>query len=545
MARQTFRLNLLASEFPLLMDLYGRSIVYPQQDMHYQRPNAFTGTEADKNLGIPQLVFCENVMPTSYGLQSITYNLTVNRTISTDFDEAWYLRDAAENRTLFSPGISGGTTQRYTYNVAGQQWQASAVAGLPANCRCTVATVKNRTFVHFSFFSSYEWTGVWNAVAYSGIVQSSIKGIVTANAYLVLYDRNTIYWSSTLDPTDFVPSLVTGAGSQRVLSIKGDIVVCRPIDDGFIIYTTGNTVIAKYSGNTRFPWNFKELKNSSGIKDQEHAALLGSGNDYFTYTTDGLMRNTFNRSEPEFPVVNEFLGSRRIEKWDSVNKVVLTQDSGDPLNVKLDYIGNRWLVISYGIGQLDFALIFDSALKRWGKLRITHVDCFEFYGNSGSAGTIQADTWAQLAGTWAQQNNSWFDYGGLIIGGAASLATPYKQLAFLQNDGGVKIVNFDVAADNDDAVAIIGRIQFLRDKLFTLTEIDAEGIGAEPQTKLQIWCSMDGLNIHRKLYPVKQKSLNKLQKWVCLEVAMNHTLCFMGNFRFNTIITRGLIAGKR
>lgn len=545
MSRQTFRLNILAADFPFLIDNYGRSIVYPQQDMHYQRPNAYTGSEADKNLGIPQLIFCENVMPASYGLQSITYSVTVNRTGVNIFDSALYLRDSAENRTLFSPAIVGTTANRFTYNNAAQAWSSSPVT-VPAGSRCTVANVKKRTFVHFSFAATfYEWTGVWSAVAFTGITAANIKGLCAANAYNIIYDKDTIYWSSTLDPTDFIPSLITGAGSSKVLALKGDIVVCYGIDDGFIIYTTGNVVVAKFSGNTRFPWNFKEIKNTSGIQDQEHAAPFGSGSDFYVYSTNGLMVNTYTRSQQDFPALNEFLGCRRLQTWDPVNKAITVTDSTDAFKIKIEFVGNRWLVLSYGIGQLDYALVYDVSLKRWGKLKIPHVDCFEYFGNVGSAGSIQGVTWQQLNGTWLQQNNPWADYGGLIVGGAASLTVPYKTLAFLQQDGTVKVVNFDNTSSNDDSVAIIGRIQFLRDRLFELSEVEIEGMGDEVQTKLMVWTSLDGLNPTRKFYPSKLIDNGQLQKWGMRSTGINHTLVVMGNFKTNTVIARGVAKGKR
>jgi hypothetical protein len=545
LSRQTFRLNLLAADFPFLSDNFGRSVVYPAEDMHYQRVNAFSGSEADKNIGIPQLIFCENVMPASYGIQSITYTNTVNRTGTTNFDQGLYLRDSAENRTLFSPGVVGTTANRYTYNAATQVWTSSPVT-VPSGAKCTVSNVKKRTFVCFQFHNTfYEWTGVWVALAFTGITAANIKGLVAANAYNVLYDKDTIYYSSTLDPTDFVPSLITGAGSQKVLGIKGDIVVCYPIDDGFVIHTTGNAIVAKYSQNTRFPWTFKEIKNSAGIADPEHATSQGAGTDTYVYSTNGLMRNTLTQAVPDFPALNEFLGSRRFEVWDAVNKSLSFLDLTNAPVVKLTFIANRWLVISYGAVTLDYALVYDVALKRWGKLKITHVDCFEFFGNTGSAGNIQADTWLMLNGTWAQQFNTWAEYGNLILGGAASLTTPYKSFGFLQKDGGVQVVNFDNSASTDDSVALIGKIQFLRDKLFTLSEIDAEGIGSEAQTKMQIWVSLDGLNIARKVYPSKLKSAGLMQKWGARETGLNFTLGFYGNFRLTTVVVRGPLAGKR
>src|SRR5258706_2975935 len=161
MAQQIFRLNLRSADFPFLSGLYGRTIVYPQQDMHYIRPNAFSGVDADSNIGIPQMMFCENVMPTTYGYESIDYALTIQGLGgATLFDQAFYLRDASENRTLFVPGISNGTTaKRYTYDAATNTWNNSDKT-VPAGAKVTVANLKARTFIHAEFDDEFwEWTG--------------------------------------------------------------------------------------------------------------------------------------------------------------------------------------------------------------------------------------------------------------------------------------------------------------------------------------------------------------------------------------------------
>lgn len=545
MARQTFRLNLGSAEFPLLNYLYGRSIVFPQQDMHYIRPNAFSGAEADKNIGIPQLLFCENVMPASYGYQSIAYDVAIQASSVSDFDQAFYLRDAAENRTLFVPGVAGTTAKRYTYDATANTWNSSSVT-VPSGAKCTVANIKSRTFVKFEFDDQFfEWTGAWGVAAVPALTATNIKGLVSANAYLLAYDRNTIYWSSTVDPLDFVPSLVTGAGSQRILSTRGVIVVCYPVEDGFIIHTTVNSVLAKFSGNIRFPWTFKEIKNSAGLDSAEHATSQGDGNNVYVYSTNGLMTYTVNKAQQEFPSVNEFFGCREMEVWNSVTKAIDSITLTNKFIVKLEFIASRWLVISYGATALTHALVYDTALKRWGKLRVDHVDCFEFYGNPGTVGSIIALKWSQLSGTWAQQNNTWAEYGGIISGGSASLTVPYRALAFLQASGQVRIVNFDFSNKNDTSVLMIGRLQFLRNNQWTIHEVEAEQMGPEVNNKMQLWSSLDGLNYPSKIYPYQTVRTGKVQKWNCRVSAVTHALVFEGNFNLNTIIARGTLGGKR
>ncbi len=547
MAQQIFRLNLRSADFPFLSGLYGRTIVYPQQDMHYIRPNAFSGVDADSNIGIPQMMFCENVMPTTYGYESIDYALTIQGLGgATLFDQAFYLRDASENRTLFVPGISNGTTaKRYTYDAATNTWNNSDKT-VPAGAKVTVANLKARTFIHAEFDDEFwEWTGAWALITLTGLTPANIKGLVSANAYLIAYDYTTIYWSSTVDPTDFLPSLATGAGSQRILSNKGRIVVCYPIEDGFVIYTTVNTIVARYTNNTRFPWAFKEIKNSAGIANQEHAAPQGDGTNLFVFTTNGLMQYTATKGNQEFPTVNEFLGCQQMEQYNKATKNIdLLVLVAYPI-VKIEFVANRWLVISYGATSLTHALVYDAALKRWGKLRIDHIDCFEFFGKAGTAGSTIALTWAQLPGTWAQQNNTWNEYGFIISGGAASLTVPYKSLAFLSTDGSVNVVDFNANTTTDDSIMLIGRLQFLRAHLWTIQDVEAEGIGSELQTKLAIWSSLDGLNFSSKIYPAKNHSQGKSQQWGMRLTALNHSLAFQGNFNMHTIVAMGKLAGTR
>lgn len=523
--------------------------------MHYIRPNQFSGADADTNIGIPQIIFCENVMPSSYGYQSIAFDTAIQSTGNADFDNAFYLRDAGEARTLFVPGVVGTTCKRYTYDQSTNIWSSSSKT-IPDSAKITVANLKHRTFVHAAFDDEFwEWNAGWSNVTLTGLTAANIQGLVSANAYLIAYDYDTIYYSSVSDPTDFLPSLITGAGSQKILANKGRIKVCQPIDDGFIIYTTENAIIARFSGNIRFPWVFKEIKNSSGTETQEHTTSAGNGSNYFHYSTDGMMVLGPIKTEQEFPTLNEFLSARKIEAFNSTtNKIDITFLTNKP-NIKITYIASRWLVISYGQTTLTHALIFDTSLKRWGKVRLDHVAAFEFSGNPGTAGSTVALKWSQLAGTWAQQNNTWAEYGAIISGGSGSLNVPYRSLGFLRADGQVKVINFDYANTNDDAIAMLGRIQFMRDRRFTLQEIWAEVIKRIANVNnLEVWSSHDGKSIAKKIIPYLEpiKIINALAQgsdetmhWKSKIEAQSHTLVFKKNFNLNTVIARGTLGGKR
>ena len=79
MAQFTFRLNVNSAQFPFLSKQIGATVIKNPQDTYYVAPNLFSGEVADKNIGIPQLYFCENVMPTGYGFRSVAFTSATQR----------------------------------------------------------------------------------------------------------------------------------------------------------------------------------------------------------------------------------------------------------------------------------------------------------------------------------------------------------------------------------------------------------------------------------------------------------------------------------
>jgi hypothetical protein len=511
--------------------------------MHYIRPNAFSGAEADKNIGIPQVVFCENVMPTSFGYQSIDLIFPILGSAATDFDNAFYLRNSTDVRTLFVP--AGGKC--YIYDTANNEWDALNKI-VPANAICSVANVKGRTFVHFAGDNEFfEWDGAaLNAVTLTGLTPANILGLTSSNGYLIAWDADTIYHSSTLDPADFTPSLSTGAGSTKILGLKGRIIYCYQITDGFLIHSTVNAVYAFYSNNIRFPWVFKEILGASGIKDFRQVAAESQGNKIYVYSNDGMMEYDRVKAVQIFPALSEFLNCRKIETYNRDTKQIDVTDLVDIPFTKIAFVGNRWLVISYGqTATLSHALIYDSALKRWGKVRVDHVDCFEFFGNPGIVSGSTAVPWVGLVGSWAAQNNAWSAYGQIFSGGLSQTTTPYKTLAFLGADGKVTVVDFAHGNTGDVAIMMLGRIQYIRTRLTTLLDVTMEGMGQESQSKLAVMTSLDGTNISKEAYPMKVNGQGMLNKWQMRITGVNHTLRFEGNFQATTIHARTMMHGSR
>lgn len=266
------------------------------------------------------------------------------------------------------------------------------------------------------------------------------QGLTTYSGYLLAWTEDAFYWSSTIDPTDFTPDLATGAGGGQVEAAKGKITFVSPFASGLYLFTDKNTVSALYSNNVRYPFVFKEIAQSGGLANANFVAKESLSVRPIAYTSSGLQRiSTTAGAEAIFPQLTDFLASSQMEDWfdGALHTVSLT----DVMQKALAYVGDRYLVISYGAAGLTHAVVFDTALERWGKLRKDHVAVIE---------------WDITPPEVAE--------------------TPKNTLALLQADGTILTVSVVTPAS---AVAIFGKYQYVRQRTLQLQEIVAENISAD------------------------------------------------------------------
>lgn len=533
MAFQKYRGNVLAANFPLLSTFGGHTVILPQIDQFYIGSN----TGETRLLGIPQVMFMENVMPTANGLSSVGFSQVVplNFVIPAgpaDFDQAFWLRDKFEDRTLFVPAHG----RNYTFNVVSNAWVQQQIV-VPREAVVSVANIKERTFVCYSKYITFlEWNGTqFIAAELRGLAPARVNGLVSANAYLIAYTDDTIYWSSILDPTDFLPSLATTSGSSGVLSLKGKIVYCTPIADGFLIWTTYNVVSATYSGNSRFPFTFKEIAGSPGITDPEQITNDNNATLQYANTGAGVVRMDRNSAQVIYPELNEFLNCRRFEFFDYAKKEIVQRNVLAKLMSKLYYIANRYIVFSYGVSSLTHALVFDNVLNRWGKLRVDHVDCFEFIGYADTSDGVVGLTYDDLVGSYDEQTRTYEEFGGIIVPGViGSDQEPYKSLGFLQADGKVFIVNFDLSAKTDEAVLIFGKFQFVRSRFIDLHELWLEEISET--AAVDVLVSLNGNSFAKtvKMFKDLSASNGRQSKFLSDISAHSYAIQIIGDFDLTT-----------
>jgi hypothetical protein len=479
MAKQRFKGALNAVSFPMVSILQTRTVVNPQMDVNVRTPRNPNSTEDYSDYSIPQVAYCENVVPTGEGMQSVTYAQMLQGLPGvTAFDQAITLRDEDENNFLLSP--SGGLNYIYTAN-AGVWESVDPIVGADG-LLVTRAYVNGRTFVCYEGLGIYEYDSIAGTFAKQtlqlavGVTEADIRGIGSSSNYLLAFTSLTVMWSSLIDPLDFVPSLTTGAGAAIPQDVKGRITAVLGIAGGYIVYTTKNAVAAVYTNNSKAPFTFKEVSNAGGIMSYEQVTSEQNSGPHYAWTTGGLQKITIQGSEPVSAEINDFLAGRMWEYYDRGSKKLIQVTSADSeFPVKLAYVSSRWLIISYntgdGSGTFNYAIIWDTTLKRYGKLKIDHVDCF-YYPYPNLFGDLTYDDLVNTS--YDELNNTSYDQLSM---GVASDPPSKRCVGFLQQDGTVKILEMDYNKDSQhDSVIVFGKFQLIHAQMMTLQTVDLEGV---------------------------------------------------------------------
>lgn len=529
MAIREFRCNIEAAHFPLLSSYFGRSVaIRSPDDGDYIVTDSFSGTAANDEIGIAQPIYMHNVMPVSHGLQAVGYKTELDESLGNnkDFDQAIVLRTRNEQQHLLSP--AGG---RNYVNKSGASWETSvSPTGMKLGGIVTKAYVSQRTFICYQRNGVYEYepiNGTLNAVVFNGATTTDFDGICYSNNFLIAYTSDTVFWSSTLDPLNFQPSLSNGAGSSKLTFARGAIVAVLPIHNGFVIYTTRNAISAYWSGDLQAPWIFREIPGASGITDTEHVSHDSNYGAHFAWTNSGFMQISKEGGLVSFPEITDFLTCGRLEDYiDDVNptgkgtpefaspvmasETQLRFNSGGenlaiwkyttPLRIKLSFIGSRYICISYGmLNKLTHVLVYDLALKRWGKLRVSHVDIFEYHSP------------------------------------AEELALTVKHsFGVLKADGTILTVDFAHDTACTDSVLLFGRIQHSRSAMTTMLSASFDGI-IYKYTKARFMPSFDGATSLPDYYPVCVIHNNNTLKVAGRFTAKSFMLKLAGGFSISNL----------
>lgn len=507
MPQIVYRANLSASNFPFVSENWGRTVIVPGPDNTFNA-QINSSEDTDKDVGIPQIYYCHNVVPNQQGFQSIAYDSTIGAipiTGSTGLFVQYATLSLSQN-VIFGMTDAGNV---YIYN--GTNWTFAFNVGVSAKVM-TTALVSGVGYLYIANYGCYRYdTATYSLlpVTLSGLVPANIKGIAPVAGYLIAWDNTVIYWSSTLDPTDFVPSLVTGASSGGVEAAKGNIVFCAPHNLGVMVYTTGNVVIALYTGNSRYPFNFREIVNSGGISDLDKVTYDANTGNQYAYTTSGVQLISPANAQTVFPEVTDFLAGQVFEDYDETTRQFVRSTGAAFLNVKIAMVADRYILLSYGLSTFTHALLYDIPSKRWGKLKRTHIQIIEYYRP-------------------------------VVI----LTETAKKSMGLLKNDGSMETVNFNPKNLFGNGVILLGKYQYARSRWLQLDEVAMENVQPEGIFTSYAFTSSNGKDL--TYYPLSVIERNGLfARYGARAIGLNLSLALVGSFNLVSLVLTFNVHGKR
>lgn len=320
-----------------------------------------------------------------------------------------------------------------------------------------------------------------------------------------------VAWSSTVDPTDFAPSLITGAGGGSVEGARGAITLCVAHTLGFIVYTTNNAVAAVYSNNSRFPFTFREILSSGGVSSLDLVAFDTNTGNHYVYGTSGFQLVSTNQTQTLFPELTDFISGKLFEDYDETTKTFSRTVLSSTMAKKISVISDRYLIVSYGIDSLTHALVFDTAEKRWGKLKIPHIAVIEYQ-----------------------------------LPAPGIFEIPKQSIGFLQIDGALKTVDFGAFSIDSLGVIALGKFQFVRARTMQLDTFAIENVRRPETFTCQLLTSIDGKN-QFATSPVilGDYTSGELITYGVRATGINHSIVFTGNFYLESLILQFNIHGKR
>lgn len=400
MAQIRYSVNLSAADFTLSFSFKGPSVIIPGPDQNYFQGTAgWAGESPQRGINIPQLVYCENTVPTAEGYRSVAYKFFVEPALPLT---QRFVRFFPIFEGTGASALLGVTADLKIYCVSaetGGRWQpvtwtdtefGPAPGTWEAGAQITWTTAGGFSLVHIEGHGTWAFNYLASSLVYlpmTGLDDTKLKGICASSGYLIAWDSTTVYWSSTENILDFVPSLITGAGSAKVEGLKGNIQLCKEIGGGFIIYSDVTILSAAYSSNQAVPWIFDVLAGGAGIRKPEAVSFDINTQIHFAWTTGGLMGIELHQAKPMFPQLTDFIASG-VSNSSTGTAYPVIDYLDEYKEVYAAVISSRYLCVSFGtlatplageypIPHMRQSFLYDLQLKRWGKLNVDHVQILE------------------------------------------------------------------------------------------------------------------------------------------------------------------------
>jgi hypothetical protein len=596
MSQIKYRANLSARTFPMRARDWGRTVIVKQYDNNFNR-QVESAEDQDKDIGIPQIYYCHNVMPHAQGFQSVGFQRIINPTgADTAFTRIFNIQDDLGNQSTLGVSASGNWYVRTGYN-----WVLRFTSAFPAN-EVYVALCNGISYIFQKGTGARTYnfnTNTFTIVAFKGLDPTKVEGICSAFGFLLAWQVATpnrnynvlgnnfagsnemqvfgdvpvgsditgpgipantyvitsftdifgqkiitlsnnctstnttvnfaivahypggVFWSSSIDETDFVPSLITGAGGGEVQQALGQIVVLTPHPKGFLIYTDANIVAGQYSGNPRYPFDLQGVIGSSGVINRDMVNEDANDLYHYAYTVAGIQTVSLLSCSPALIEISDYLSTGNFEDFDETT-FTFTEYQANGAGIapfKRLAVVSRYIIISYSLSGLKFthALIYDTITKRLGKIKHDH--------------------WKVVELTYQ------------MLGGVAY--DPAKaNIGLLNRTGEIIAVTFQDGSG--PGCMILGKYQFVRQRNLVLQEVEVEtlqtgGGGGGGAYAVDVLTALDGRN-YTRVSPSNmliEGPVNGYSKTKLRSEGVNHSVVIQGTFQMSSVELTFSLGAKR
>lgn len=550
MARQVTPLKLDAASYPFLMSDMARTIFLKDGNesgsVNYSQQQ---DSDIPKN---PQAFYMENMVPLTDGLTTVGYLDTVDA-ISGVTDIKYVRTVRIESSDILRVAYSFANKRIYIRRPGRTAWEGVSLPTgfadlLTKDTTLTTGFAQGAAYLYLSnvgcmklVLDSATDTYSLSTVLLGGITPTTINGCSASSNYLILWDDSSVYWSSVIDPTDFVPSLSTGADSQNITDLKGGIIFIAQMSQGFMIYSQANIVAAGYTNNIRFPWNFREVPGSAGISDPEQVTWEDNFSDHVAWTSAGLQKISKSEAKLMFENVTDFLTGRIKESYDfDTGKVTRTKLLGN-YRIKVAVIGSRFLAVSYGVTSLTDILIYDYGLTRWGHLKIDHVDVFELTENDWEG----VKTYQGLGNTSVSTvgNVSYAD----LVDQPLESGIPKFNFGIIDNTGKIVVVDMSKGNKTNVGTIMFGRLQYTRVRKMKLLRVEVSGVTDKTDYECKIYSTNKGVGVEAVTIPdTEMVSYDDLyyMDHHCYVSATSHIIALRGRITVTGLLITHTLGGQ-
>lgn len=587
MAQVVVRANLSSVQIPLLTEEFGRSVIVRQQDLNYN-PTTASKADIDKDIGIPQVYYAHNVMPTYYGFRSVAFANQIPGIDSTTFSQVFPLLSASGQKAFLAVNTNGylyvchaGTGYAwqgiYDYSKAvitagtntGDGYVVSAAVYDGAGSDVYVATFTTATVFsvtknavaesngtagteYVSANSKVKFTINSGATAFAAgdsftftLSTTGFSGNVTVtalsgNTYICSEGSGIFHYD--FDTNKLVWRLATGLESTEILGITGS--------NGYLIaYSTEAVAWSSVIDPLDFIPSLSTGAGSGSVEDAKGPIrrVVGLTSGYLVFTARNCVAAVFSQNI-RYPFT-----FREVPNAGGISDLSLVTDEADSTSV--------YAYTSFGLQQIstqkatnvmpelsDFLTgkrfeDFDSDLLSFSvqnltaplKKRIEFISgrfLIISYGVSSFTHCIIYDSALQRFGKIKTPHVSTFQYGFLD---ADDADTPKKQVAFLQANGTVRTLDFSASANSPDSVVLLGKYQFLRNKTIQLDSVELETVEQGASFSVYDLVTYDGKTFEAPILGYRMPDSRLARHYNFRVSGMNHTLVLAGTFRLNSL----------